>query len=146
MKIWLGLGSVLDYKLSQPVEYLDMYVAKFGGMWDSILGLNPKLHTLRVDSKDIWHAGQSIHMRVFNRTKDTFQFAPVVKCVSTQDIKIIHTPGSASYRVLIDGLPTSLETVALISENDGFDTLDEFLDYFDKGFEGKIIHWTKLRY
>jgi hypothetical protein len=31
-------------------------------------------------------------------------------------------------------------------QNDGFDSIEDFFSYFDKGFKGKIIHWTDLRY
>ena len=30
--------------------------------------------------------------------------------------------------------------------NDGFDSIENFLRWFNKDFEGKIIHWTGFRY
>jgi len=30
--------------------------------------------------------------------------------------------------------------------NDGFDSLKDFMHWFNVDFEGKIIHWTKLKY
>ena len=30
--------------------------------------------------------------------------------------------------------------------NDGFESLKHFFEYFNEDFEGKIIHWTDLKY
>lgn len=35
---------------------------------------------------------------------------------------------------------------AMLYQNDGFDNLFDFFNYFNKDFIGKIIHWTDLRY
>ena len=37
-------------------------------------------------------------------------------------------------------------TVENIARNDGFDSINEFFDFFDKDFSGKIIHWTDKKY
>src|SRR6056297_2749507 len=50
----------------------------------------PKLHTIRHDPKGLWKPGRKIHMVVFNRTKDRFQFAPVLECKAVQEIQIVY--------------------------------------------------------
>jgi hypothetical protein len=34
----------------------------------------------------------------------------------------------------------------VIARKDGFDTLEDFLDWFSEDFTGKLIHWTDLKY
>lgn len=121
---------------------------------------SPKLHTIRPDSKDRWRTGRDIHFVINNRTPNRFQFAPVIPCVSVQKIGIrykIHQSGD-SVHALIDGdvyagaswYPSGhIRTVwggEDLARNDGFDCLEDFFDYFNEDFTGKIIHWTKLRY
>ena len=33
-----------------------------------------------------------------------------------------------------------------LARNDGFDSIQAFFEWFKEDFEGKIIHWTDLRY
>lgn len=49
-----------------------------------------KIHTIREDSGDRWKAGRPIHFVIKNRTKDRFQFAPIVNCQGVQGISIIY--------------------------------------------------------
>lgn len=37
-------------------------------------------------------------------------------------------------------------TCDLIAVNDGFDNIHDFLSWFNKDFDGQIIHWTDKRY
>lgn len=123
---------------------------------------NTKLHTIRRDSKNRWKAGNDIHFVINNRTPNRFQFAPVVKCVSTQKVEIkyeISSVGTKKAKVLIDGVVEGgvsfypngkLRTVWGLSDdlayNDGFDCVEDFFAYFSEDFKGKIIHWTPLKY
>ncbi len=50
--------------------------------------LKPKLHTIRRDSKDRWKAGNDIHFYINARTKNQYQFAPVLTVKSIQKIEI----------------------------------------------------------
>jgi len=111
--------------------------------------LNPKLHTIRKDEKDRWKVGNDIHFVINNRTKDRFQFAPITKVKSIQKIEMVirGIKNERPINVYVDGqiigLGNGLEELAL---NDGFDSLEEFYNYFKDGFKGKIIHWTDAQY
>lgn len=77
--------------------------------------------------------------------------------MSTQTIEIIHYPltipkGEMRYWVKIDGklfydvAGIEKDKMLQLAQNDGFDTIEEFFEYFNEDFTGKIIHWTGLRY
>jgi hypothetical protein len=34
----------------------------------------------------------------------------------------------------------------VIARHDGFDSVNDFLDWFSEDFTGKLIHWTDLKY
>ena len=36
--------------------------------------------------------------------------------------------------------------IQLLAWNDGFDTAEEFMNWFKMDFIGKIIHWTDCKY
>lgn len=125
-----------------------------------ISAVKPKLHTIREDLPGRWKPGMAIHMVIHNRTKKRFQFAPEVPVVSIQEIEIKyewdHELTKAS--VIIDGikqgevlwkncqLKASSLTVDKIAENDGFDSVNDFFEWFSEDFKGKIIHWTDHKY
>ena len=150
-KIWVSLSFGVDVK----ADYAEAYRKKIHENWDELrlppFGLTrylrPKLHTIREDKHNRWHAGVKIHFNVFNRTKNMFRFAPVIPCVSTQKIEIIRTSDYLNEIICkVDGrILTELETQKL-AWNDGFANLIAFWLYFSQGFEGKIIHWTDLKY
>ena len=124
----------------------------------------PKLHTIRADELDRWKAGMRIHPFINNRTKNMLQIAPVMTCISTQRIQIIKVSSKnalskRNYEIRIAGnffglaykinnSPTWKYTlnVLKLANNDGFDGVEDFFDYFHDGFSGKIIHWTDLKY
>lgn len=77
-----------------------------------------------------------------------FQFAPAVKVKSIQKIEIIYEDEDkcalARPLVVIDGVwQTDITELVL---NDGFESTEQFFSWFSKGFTGKIIHWTDLKY
>lgn len=118
--------------------------------------LTPKIHTIRRDSKNRWKSGNKIHFYINNRTKNAFQFAPVVECVSVQEIEIkwIIPNGYEISRpiVWIDGQLFLDEYdeidrgIDQLAKNDGFDSVEDFFTWFNEDFSGKIIHWTNLKY
>ncbi len=123
--------------------------------------LKPKLHTIREDKKDRWKKGNDIHFVINNRTKNRFQFSPILKVQSVQQIEIKwfdgYTPNifpSDCYkkenkhaRVYINDIRfMTSETIKNIALNDGFDSVDDFFEYFNTNFKGKLIHWTSLTY
>lgn len=105
-----------------------------------------KLHTIRKDTSNRWKAGNDIHFCINVRTKDQFQFAPIVKCVSTQKIEIKKHPNHNVFSIYIDGKYLEPDDTDLLAKNDGFDSTEAFFEYFNTNFTGKIIHWTNLKY
>ncbi len=111
----------------------------------------PKLHTFREKKKRRWKVGDKLHMmtgsrfkpRQFNKDIDGLQ---VVKGV--QDITIIWESPENHPAITIDGktIPIGDGYYSLIAQNDGFDSLFDFMMYFNQDFEGQIIHWTDLKY
>lgn len=114
----------------------------------------PKFHTIREDKGNRWKAERDIQLVINNRTKNRYQFAPVIPCVSVQPIKIEYDPkdpvfpnvnvlvstGNNSYKLL------GIYSITQLALNDGFDTVEDFFAWFNKDCTAKIIHWTNLRY
>lgn len=129
---------------------------------DKLCSCEPKLHTIREDKNNRWKSGNNIHFFINNRTKNAFQFAPVLPVVSVQKVEIEYlfkTDEEKEVCVCIDSVPRavvriyhgkvtscSAGIVRKLAQNDGFDTIEDFLAYFNEDFTGKIIHWTDLRY
>ena len=112
---------------------------------------NPKIHTIRADEKDRWKAGMDIHFVINNRTKNRYQFAPIVKCISTQEINIVYwyNPKTEMFdkpNIYIDGKVLSKKQIELLAINDGFENSTAFFAYFNTSFNGKLIHWTNTKY
>ena len=107
--------------------------------------LKPKLHSMRAGLR--WRPGLDIHMVTGNRSKNRFQFAPTVLCVSVQKVVIKHFGLPSDYpRLSIDGVYQTHDEIDRLAQNDGFDAIEDFLRYFDEDFKGQIVHWTKLKY
>jgi len=112
-----------------------------------------KIHTIREDKKGRWKIGMNIHFKEWTNKpyrSAMYQFAPIVKVKSIQDIEIkwgISNKGMANEDkyviVKIDG--NSFDINELV-KNDGFESNREFFEYFNKDFKGKIIHWTDVAY
>ena len=152
--VWAGFMDLyfLEHKTTFP--FLDRDVLEHRKKTE----FREKKHTFREDPKDLWKAGRDIHFVINNRTKQRFQFAPVVKCVSVQKIEIlwgnaipapykiqIPTPAS-SVMVFIDKRPLHANEFEALAKNDGFNSVEDFFSWFNKDFTGKIIHWTNLKY
>jgi hypothetical protein len=164
-RIWQGLlnkeFNLLAYhRFKDDAAYADVI-----DKWDHKKDILPKLHTIREDKTNRWKAGTKIDFFINVRKKNMFRFAPVLPVVSTQKIEIIYSGGSLNYAsIYIDGElflnnynPHQVikgiksddekeEIIIKLAQNDGFDTIEDFVSYFDKDFEGKIIHWTDLKY
>lgn len=162
-KIWEGLlRSGLEFDLKD----FSIYLFKVPGLGEYVIGdLPAKLHTIRRDEKDRWKEGRDIHMVIHNRTPNRFQFAPVVKCVSTQVFQIRwmeeeYAEVGLLYRQVqvtigdyvniasfFNGkLYRSFPKLNELAINDGFESVEAFFEYFSEDFTGKIIHWTNLKY
>lgn len=149
-KIWAGLISeIKGISINDYEIYSKSHMNKFGTEMSEYVGvfIDPKIHTIRADNKDRWKAGNNIHSVINNRTKNRFQFAPVVPCVSAQKIKITYLMGCGDYpSVKIDGHILKYNKIEQLAKNDGFDSVEDFFAWFDWDFEGKIIHWTNFKY
>jgi hypothetical protein len=156
-KIWDSICEIgLDLAWTRS-DYLDMYRRKFNDHWDSIENIRPKEHTIRKDEKNRWKAGVKIHFTVFNRSKNSFRFAPVIECKSVQKIEIIYMKMTVpkgitrpfvkiDNKLIYDIVGNGHEKMEQIAINDGFESVDDFFNWFNTDFTGKIIHWTDLKY
>lgn len=112
--------------------------------------VKPKLHTIRGDKNDRWKAGKQIHFYINNRSKNAFQFAPIIPVVSIQKIEIERHNNTGiwdkDFTVCVDEHYLNRLQIRCLTENDGFDTIEDFFAYFNEDFTGKIIHWTDKRY
>ena len=130
------------------IELKENYIGSFA----------PKCHTIREDKTNRWKAGNDIHFVINNRTKDRFQFAPVVKCRRVQKIHIKiyksieydiygeYSGIKTNREVWVDDFLLSKDATKELAINDGFPDTKAFFDFFENGFIGKIIHWTDKRY
>jgi hypothetical protein len=105
-----------------------------------------KIHTLREDAKNRWVKGVLIDFYIGVRTKNAFRFAPRVPVLHVQEI-VIKNIFNDRYSVIIDGNPLSPKNIEELAMNDGFDSVDDFWNWFGADdFVGKIIHWTCKKY
>jgi hypothetical protein len=109
---------------------------------DYALKCTPKIHTIRADVKNRWKVGAKIHAVYHNRQKNQIQFAPVFECKGIQKIEI----SNYGLSIRIDDFLVPLGEINILTKNDGFDNVNEFLSFFENGFTGKIIHFTDLKY
>jgi len=129
------------------------------------LVLHPKLHTFREDPHDRWKAGMSIQM-VYRGPKysiaDHFNkgIPELEKCKSIQKIGMKWSIRKEALKIFIDHklfavIPCAgnvhvnepfLSNGVLLAHNDGFDNTRLFVNWFNKDWQGKIIHFTDLRY
>lgn len=120
---------------------------------DGTIDYKPKLHTIREDKNDRWIAGTKIDFFINCRQPTMFRFAPVLPVVSTQNIYITYTLAKKAM-VFIDDVCYYMQDLSLehnhkmlhLAQNDGFNTIEDFFEYFSEDFKGKIIHWTDLKY
>lgn len=118
----------------------------------------PKIHTIRKGHR--WKAGTKMHMAIGVRTPDYYQFntgeyAALDHCVSVQDIEIIPATDQYPRRVIVrwenwhyrpDMRIVSGKDIELLAKNDGFESVDDFWNWFKEDFKGQIIHFTDFRY
>ncbi|MDN3673096.1 hypothetical protein QWY99_08555 [Flavobacterium branchiarum] len=116
--------------------------------------LRPKLHTIREDKNDRWKSGMKIDFFINVRQKDMFRFAPVMKVVSVQDVYMSYRSNDV-IQISVDDKELFVFSERLeFAQNDGFDTWEDFFDYFypqikatpDNFLKMKLIHWTDKKY
>lgn len=170
---WKGMSSLCDGggQIADTGDYDDVICPKCGrqtinewagltlgdGGYYTQMDLHPKLHTIRHDPNGRWKPGMKIHPRINNRTKNSFQFAPTLECVSVQEIDIEYWIGlikegygvrvhGGQCMVTIDEVLLSTSEVEQLALNDGFPSVEAFFQWFNEDFKGVLIHWTELRY
>lgn len=104
-----------------------------------------KIHTIRVDKNKRWQRGKKIHFAMGVRTKKYFQFKEGV-CKFTQAVEL-----RADTREIYLGLNGKINLLdkkhnEMFAKNDGFNTEDEFWNWFKEPFSGTVIHWTDFVY
>lgn len=63
--------------------------------------------------------------------------------------KIIYKNGKHNHSmpsIYVDNKLLKISEMIKLAHNDGFDLLYQFIEWFNKDFEGKIIHWTNFKY
>lgn len=119
--------------------------------------LKSKLHTIREDKTNRWKAGMKIDFFINVRQKNMFRFAPVLPVVSTQTFQVTYNGTTRAVYIndmlyyfgepneVTENIPNYRRMLQL-AQNDGFDTIEDFFEYFSQDFKGKIIHWTDKKY
>ncbi len=146
-KIWKGLLTK-GVKMSIR-ELIKSFDSLSSNQQSLVSKMTPKLHTIREDKKNRWKTDVMIDFYINVRQKNMFRFAPRIPVVSTQEVEIVYDAvfgKNLHPKIIIDGKRLDKYLVDDFAQNDGFDTIEDFLDYFDKDYKGIIIHWTDLRY
>jgi len=131
--------------------FIDRYVERLGSaneieyFFQVLKKEPPKIHTIR-RSKGRWRQGFKIHFEIGSRTAKRFQFAPVIHCSGTEEILIKQRGEDDIPLVSVDGMILDIDEITELAINDGFNNPVEFFAYFNKDFEGEIVHWTEKRY
>lgn len=134
-----------DEFLTQMIGHPDLHP-------DVFLNCAPKIHTIREDEKDRWKVGMKIHFVIHNRSKKRYQFAPIREVKGIQEITISPRYIQTSITdeefplVVVDGEQLNFFEVQALAINDGFQSVEEFTEYFKEDFKGKLIHWTNFKY
>ena len=150
-KIIKGLIKNSIISIDKASELLDIPISQI-----SKLEIKPKIHTIRDDKNNRWKAGNKIDFFINARQKNMYRFAPVLPVVRIQNFEIVYETSFYRKRhpvvfinnvMFYDAVGHRNEYKMLDFVNsDGFDTIEDFFDYFDKDYKGKIIHWTDLEY
>lgn len=115
------------------------------GFVDKILK-GEKVTTIREDKKNRWNAKNKIHFATGVRTKNYKQFAEG-ECVKVQEIRISYSETNLKdgfislTEIFVDGECLTMWQMEELAKADGFENTQEFLKWFNKDFEGKIIHF-----
>jgi len=151
-KIFLGLKNGFTQEDNYKIEYElseEEYTKEYKTDLIVFCSVKPKLHTIREDKNNRWKPGVMIDFFINARQKNMFRFAPRIPVVSTQKIEIFYFtdwPCVDQPAIYIDGKFLPYEQWLELAQNDGFDNIQDFFEYFNTDFSGKIIHWTDKRY
>jgi len=135
-------------KLLIEFEYFDVF------KYDEV---KPKIHTIREDKNDRWKTGNKIDFFINSRRPDMFRFCHTLKVVSVQKIEIYYFPLTTipvqkvpvvkiDGIIIYDAAAINHRQMFELAINDGFESIEDFFNYFNEDFTGKIIHWTDEKY
>lgn len=144
VKLWQGFTNMTLNDL-QEVEYVK-FLKKLTMDDINLIGhKNSKLFTIRKDSEDLIQPG--VEIGFFDEAGN--EFAPVIRCVSIQEIKIRWYSRFGDWRgdtlTFIDSIAVRGNVVEELARKDGFDSVEDFFTWYNEDFTGKIIHWTDLK-
>lgn len=141
-KIIKGIvGKVLshDFHISPYLKALKQSGYHFNDTTD----FAPKIHTIRHDVNDRYQIGKFLHLCINSRQKNMCIFLPPVPITNHQKITITHKNG---FTVRIDRRKLSKPEIQALANNDGFESVEDFKEYFNKDFKGKLVHYTNYQY
>lgn len=161
-KIWKCLKEELSIELHQKfseklsAEEQTKPYKMDGEIYTKVL---PKLHTIREDPADKWIKSEEITFVIKDGMESEPEiFAPNAFVVNTQKIAIEWLPGKSENditkpvvwiddKIFFDAyFNFGRAQMRWLANNDGFEDIDGFFNYFKENFTGKIIHWTELKY
>lgn len=149
----LGFKEYFNNDLKRPTYFREKILAVFPIILtvNPPITIRPKLHSIRKGNR--WKAGNSIQMATGVRTKRYKQFNKRIerleKCISVQIIEIVYAEPNVHLWpmwIKVDGRSLDKVEVCHLATNDGFDSVSDFLTYFNDHFTGQIVHWTDLKY
>ncbi|MEL3904423.1 MAG: hypothetical protein P1P63_04860 [Treponemataceae bacterium] len=111
-----------------------------------------KIHTIRADRPNRWRMGKHIHFATGARTKN-YNCFKTGRCYCVQKINIEWKHLNKAVVRIDDKIFGIYENqnrfdyqLQELANNDGFNRMSDFFDFFNVDFEGKIIHWTNFKY
>ena len=131
---------------------------------------NVKVHTIRKTNR---YTGKTLHMangvgtkhyNQFNKNRPDLQtgisdqFIKILRCdelphkmrmaddVFQTNVNIDGIVYPTCFKIKIDTRYLDVKEMKLLAKNDGFDSLNDFFNWFNQDYEGYITHWTNLRY
>lgn len=156
--IWQKISSINPGVIFEKNNEFDEFmIIGFKKRFVSPILSGVKKHTIREDKFNRWSAGKKMNMATEIRTKNYNQFAEK-QCTGTQKIQIRYYDRDKFVRISVDdhflgfvnfeGADISCSTSKIedLAKNDGFENIREFFEWFNTDFDGKIIHWTDIRY
>lgn len=162
-KIWQSIWELGDYRneFDQYIEELNKRKISPVDTPKNYVTI-PKIHTIRKDEKNRWKQENKIHFVINNRSANRFQFAPILPVKSVQKIMILYSldqlEDNCLVHVYVDEefigvcefengeVANCSPNIEYLSKSDGFESVKDFFGWFNKDFDGKIIHWTNFKH
>lgn len=115
-----------------------------------------KIHTIRRNVGGRWKVGNKIHFWKDNPrhiTKKPYCFGEGI-VINVIPIAIRYSRHVSSYSypkgckfvvTYINSKPLTIAECESLAKNDGFESFNEFLDWFDSDFDGSVIFWSNFK-